>query len=250
MVSIDYLDLLRTLPEIQLCKQTSYELMQIKRGQRLLEVGCATGEDVRALAAKVGKKGQVVGLDSSAAMLAEAKRRTVDASLPLEFCQGNAEAFDFEDGSFDSCRAERLLHLLDHPLQAMGEMARVVRPGGTVVVLEPDWATLVVHPAGPYLSRSIFDADPQGTMGRQLTSFFNQVGLEVNHIVPVTCVLTDFALANQVFHLKDQILAAEGSGLIPRAQAIEWLIDLAEHTEKGQFFSAMTGFIVGGRKGE
>ena len=248
IITIDYLDTLRSLPEVQDCKQISYELLAVEPGQRILELGCATGEDVQALAAQVGQTGQVIGLDSSEDMLTEAIARASNHPLPIEFHQGSAEALDFEDNCFDSCRAERLLHLLEHPLQALNEMARVVRPGGKVVILEPDWATLVVYPSGPYLRRSIFEVDQSGTVGRQLPSLFKRSGLQVSKIVPMTCVLTDFVLANQVFLLKSQILEASEAGAIPQTQAIEWLIELAEATEKGEFFSAMTGFIVCGYK--
>ncbi|MEO0536576.1 MAG: methyltransferase domain-containing protein [Cyanobacteria bacterium P01_A01_bin.123] len=246
--SIEYLDTLRALPEIQTYKQVSYEQLAIKRGHKILEVGCATGEDVRTLAAKVGAKGRVVGVDISEAMLEEAQNRTQEASLPIEFHQGSAEVLTFDDCSFHGCRAERLLHLLNDPLQALKEMARVVRPGGRVVVGEPDWATLVLYPAGPSTDISIFEFDDSATMGRRLTSLFQQAGLQILKIVPVTCVITDFVLANQAFHLKSQILMAVEREKISNSLALEWLIELAESTQKGEFFSALTGFIVCGQK--
>lgn len=246
--SIEYLDTLRSLPEVQAFKQVSYDLLAIKSRQKLLEVGCATGEDVRTLAERVGEKGQVVGIDIDAHMIEVAKQRTDNQTLPITLQQGDAEQLDFADHSFHGCRAERLLHLLDNPLRALQEMVRVVRPGGRVVVGEPDWATLVLYPPGPSIDISVFEFDASMTIGRQLPSLFNQVGLQVLKIVPVTCVITDFALANQVFHLKLQILSAVERGKIPQADALEWLINLAESTQKRAFFSAMTGFIVCGEK--
>lgn len=246
--SIQYLDTLRALPEIQTYKAVSYKLLGIRAKQKILEVGCATGEDVREIAAKVGKNGKAIGVDISEAMLTEARLRTHGLELPIEFCQGDATSLEFADNSFNSCRAERLLHFLDYPLQALQEMTRVVRPRGRVVVGEPDWATLALYPAGPSVDTSVFEYSEGFTIGRRLPSLFRQAKLEILEIVPVTCVITDFILANQVFHLKPQILRAVERDKIPQAQALEWLIELAESTQKGDFFASLTGFVVSGQK--
>ena len=76
----------------------------------MLEVGCGTGDDSRAIAGLAGANGQVVAIDFSAAMIAEARRRTTDTSLPLEFHEGDAMKLGFADASFDCARAERLTH--------------------------------------------------------------------------------------------------------------------------------------------
>lgn len=248
IISIEYLDILRSLPEIQTYKKISYELLNVKARQKILEVGCATGEDVKALAERVGSKGQVVGIDVDIAMIEEAQKRTKNTSLPIKFDQGDAEKLNFDDRSFDGCRAERLLHLLEQPLKALQEMTRVVRPGGRVVLGEPDWATLAIYPSGPSIDTSVFDCDQSAIMGRRLPSLFKQAGLQVLKIVPVTCVLTDFSLANLAFHLKPQILSSVNRGMISNSIALEWLIDLAESAQKGEFFSSLTGFIVCGQK--
>ncbi len=57
-------------------KQRTFELLEIKKGYRLLDVGCGTGEDVRAMASLVGRTGSVIGIDRSEAMVAEAQKQT------------------------------------------------------------------------------------------------------------------------------------------------------------------------------
>lgn len=67
-------------------------------------------------------------------MIAEAQRRTVGLGLPVTFMQGDAHHLDFPDGTFDGCRAERLLQHTADPQAVLAEMARVAKPGARVVI--------------------------------------------------------------------------------------------------------------------
>lgn len=96
----------------------------------LLDVGCGTGDEVRALAHAVGPRGRSVGVDASAVMVAEAQHRHAASGLPVAFVVGDAQHLAFADASFDRCRAERVLMHLDDPERALAEMRRVVRSGG------------------------------------------------------------------------------------------------------------------------
>jgi ubiquinone/menaquinone biosynthesis C-methylase UbiE len=96
-----------------------------KGGTRVLDIACGPGW----VAGAAGSRGaRVVGIDASAAMLDEARRAYPD----LAFCRASAEALPFGDGQFDAvCCNFGLLHL-GRPDDALGEAARVLRPGGRV----------------------------------------------------------------------------------------------------------------------
>jgi demethylmenaquinone methyltransferase/2-methoxy-6-polyprenyl-1,4-benzoquinol methylase len=108
-------------------------------GGRVLDVATGTGDLAFALARRVGAGGEVVGVDFSAAMLAEAKRKAASrgaGGAAVRFEPANALFLPYEDGSFDAATVgfgARNLADLD---RGLAEMARVVRPGGRVVVLE------------------------------------------------------------------------------------------------------------------
>jgi demethylmenaquinone methyltransferase / 2-methoxy-6-polyprenyl-1,4-benzoquinol methylase len=102
-----------------------------RRGHTVLDVATGTGAVALEL---VRRKGcSVVGLDQSAEMLAEARRRVPGR---VRLVQGDAEQLPFLDGTFDGLTATYLLRYVDDPGRTLAELARVVRPGGTVASLE------------------------------------------------------------------------------------------------------------------
>jgi demethylmenaquinone methyltransferase / 2-methoxy-6-polyprenyl-1,4-benzoquinol methylase len=98
---------------------------------RVLDVACGTGLVSRALARRYGCS--VVGLDQSPEMLSRA-RALVGPSV--ELVQGEAERLPFDDGAFDALTFTYLLRYVDDPAATMRELARVVRPGGRIAMLE------------------------------------------------------------------------------------------------------------------
>jgi demethylmenaquinone methyltransferase / 2-methoxy-6-polyprenyl-1,4-benzoquinol methylase len=99
--------------------------------ERVLDVACGTGAVALELRRRLGCR--VVGADQSAEMLGIARAR-VDASIDL--VEARAEALPFEDASFDALTFTYLLRYVDDPPSTMRELARVVRPGGRVAMLE------------------------------------------------------------------------------------------------------------------
>jgi demethylmenaquinone methyltransferase/2-methoxy-6-polyprenyl-1,4-benzoquinol methylase len=100
-------------------------------GDRVLDV--ATGTGAVALELVRAKGCAVVGVDISAGMLAEARRRTNGS---VELVEAGAEALPFADAEFDALTFTYLLRYVDDPASTLRELARVVRPGGTVAGLE------------------------------------------------------------------------------------------------------------------
>ena len=97
----------------------------------VLDVATGTGAVAGELVAQTGCT--VVGLDQSPEMLAEARRR-LPASVTL--LAGRAEQLPFPDAAFDGLTFTYLLRYVDDPAATLRELARVVRPGGTIAGLE------------------------------------------------------------------------------------------------------------------
>jgi demethylmenaquinone methyltransferase/2-methoxy-6-polyprenyl-1,4-benzoquinol methylase len=102
----------------------------------VLDVATGTGAVALELVRRHGCS--VVGIDRSPEMLAVARRRVATSGLGtrIELHVGRAEALPFPDASFDALTVTYLLRYVDDPAATVRELARVVRPGGTVALLE------------------------------------------------------------------------------------------------------------------
>jgi ubiquinone/menaquinone biosynthesis C-methylase UbiE len=147
--ALRFFDAGNQLPSVRALKPIMLEALELRRGLSVLEVGCGAGDDVRTIARRVGADGHVLGIDASAPIVAEATRRSAGRNLPVSFRQGDALALELPDACIDRARAERLLmHVDGDPAVAIGELARVLKPGGRMVVFDFDWDALVIDGAG------------------------------------------------------------------------------------------------------
>ena len=233
-------------------KHESFRALRAAPGQRLLDVGCGTGDDVQALAEQVGPGGEVVGVDQDAALLEEARRRADSAPLPVRFVQGDASALPFEDASFDGSRSERVFQHLTDPLHALREMKRVTCAGGRVVVLDVDWDTLAVHSRHPDVTRKVVhfacDRQTRGQVGRELRALFKQAGFEEVQCEAHAGGLTDWALANGLLGLEGSAAKACEEGCLSPKERDEWLDDLRAKAAADAFFAAITTFCASGTR--
>jgi SAM-dependent methyltransferase len=220
-------------------------------GDRVVDVGCGTGDDVRAMAHLVGSTGRCVGLDSSTTMIEAARQRT-HAGERVEFLVGDAENLDLADQSYDACRADRVLQHLTDPRKALVNMFRVLRPGGRLVVFEPDTGALLIDAPDKDVTRKIIDfrgnAVRSGCIGRQLPRLFKEVGLVGVDVAVMPSPRTDYAHTNASLRLDYYAQRAAEAGVISAAEANRWSAALAERAAAGTFFCLVTMFMVSGRK--
>lgn len=249
---VGYLDLASAQEKVRQYKRESFALLGARAGGRFLDVGCGTGEDALALAEIVGLGGWVVGVDRSETMIAEARRRAAGTALPLEYHVGDIYALAFPDGAFDGCRADRVFQHLAEPDRALAELVRVTRPGGRIVVFDPDWDTLIVDAPDRGLARRIrdFNCDrhADGWSARQMPRRLRGQGLTEIAIVPYPYVGTDRALAESLFSLPQAVAGAREAGVVSEDEAAAWSRQLEEADRTGTFFCALTGFTVAGTK--
>ena len=247
-----YLDTIGSVASVQAYKQRILGALGLRAGMRALDVGCGTGDDVRAMAAIVGDGGGAVGVDVSEALLAEARKRAEEAAVRVEFHTGDAHALPFADASFDVVRTERVLQHVHDPARVLDEMRRVARPGGRIAAAEPDWQTLVVDVPERALVRRILDArcdrSRNGWIGRQLAALFRDAGLGDVGVSAETLIVTDLALADALFELRVSARAAAEAGVVSDGEAQRFVAELERAAAAGRFFAAATGFVAIGTR--
>lgn len=109
--------------------------LAIKPGSRVLDVGTGTGVLLPFLVETVGPTGSIVALDIAEEMLARARAKNGDRNI--EYVLGDITSTPFQEGTFDEIICNNTFpHLRDKP-GALREMARILRPGGRVVICHP-----------------------------------------------------------------------------------------------------------------
>ncbi|WP_426751974.1 bifunctional demethylmenaquinone methyltransferase/2-methoxy-6-polyprenyl-1,4-benzoquinol methylase UbiE [Myxococcus sp. Y35] len=120
----------------RLWRRKAVRLSGAKDGDRILDCASGTGDLALAFKRKVGTSGRVVGTDFCPEMLESAPAKAEKAGLQVEFQVADAMDLPFAANSFDVASISFGIRNVDDPVKCLKEMARVVRPGGRVVVLE------------------------------------------------------------------------------------------------------------------
>jgi len=134
-------------------KRFAVEQLQLRTGLRVLDVAGGTGDLTRRIAERVGKDGKVVLSDINSSMLEAGRRRLADQGIAgnVEIVQADAECLPFPDNYFDRVIIGFGLRNVTNKEQALSSMYRILKPGGSLIILE------FSKPALPGLGR-IYDS--------------------------------------------------------------------------------------------
>ena len=177
-------------PDVVRQRAATLDLLAPAPGERILDVGSGPGFLLAQLAEAVGSEGAVRGLDPSPSMNAVAAARC--AELPqVALVEGGAEALPFADAEFDAVVSTQVYEYVADIAGAFAEVARVLRPGGRVLVLDTDWDSVVWAVVDRERHRRVMAAwdghlvDPHlpVTLARRL----GEAGLTVTgqHVIPI-----------------------------------------------------------------
>jgi len=243
----DVLELRGRHPQQAAIRAAYLDLIPNWMGRRVLEIGCGTGVVSREITRRVGPTGSVLALDPCRAFLDHAERLAAAEVLGnLTFREADARCLDLADDDFDVAVAVTVLCHVPGREAVLQELRRIVRPGGSVLVMDGDYASnQLAHPDRALTDR-IVDAwrgqvvdDP--LLVRRLGPLLAEAGLIVEAVRGHVHVelgrvdeATSFIWQWSLFALK-QALAA---GALTEAEGDGWLAQLRHlHAEGGLFGS-------------
>ncbi|MDQ0380563.1 methyltransferase domain-containing protein [Amycolatopsis thermophila] len=240
----EILDSQAATPGVQRLRAWAHDALAVRPGERALEIGCGTGSEVQVLAAAVGPGGEAIGLDPNEGMLGLARERA--AGSPARFVPGDVYALPFADASLDAVLCERVFQHLTDPVSAVAEIARVLRPGGRVVLVDTDWATGLLHPGDPGTVRAMLDGmlgrTAQPAAGRKLAGWLSGAGLTVRDRGS-QALISDWEPVRDTL-LPMMVDTAVGGGVVTRERGDRLMADLADGAARGDFHMSVTMFAV------
>lgn len=114
---------------------STLDLLQIREGERILDLGCGRGEDTLVAAEQVGRAGTAVGLDLTEAMILAARSNAATkGTTNVAFVLGDIESLPFADGSFDGVTSNCVINHARDKGRVYREINRVLRQGGRFVI--------------------------------------------------------------------------------------------------------------------
>lgn len=232
-------------------KRRAVDLLGIQSGQTILDAGCGIGTYSAYAAQSLNEQGRIVGLDSSATMIAEAQRR-VDSSSAVVCVQGDVYLLEFANAEFNGCFSINTFQHLVDPLLALAELMRVTKPGGRIVIADPDHELVVIDTPYPDIDRKFLnfrsDSLKQGGGAHRLYGMFKRAGL-VNVSVEVwPTVYTDYEQRKVAAPFIDEIWIAQKAGVVTTEEATTWSNWLKDTVAANSFFSVMVNIITIGEK--
>jgi SAM-dependent methyltransferase len=161
------------------------------RGSRVLEAGCGVGAQTITLA-QHSPEARFTSVDVSSVSLAEARRRIQGAGVTnVEFRQADIFALPFDAESFDHVFVCFVLEHLSRPIEALLILKRLLRPGGTITVIEGDHGSTYFHPDSPAAHAAIQclvtlqrETGGDSLIGRQLYPLLVAAGFDAARVSP------------------------------------------------------------------
>lgn len=236
-------------------KQKSYQMMRVREGHKVLDVGCGPGIDTINLAKLVKEGGEVIGVDFDEEMVETANKNAQSAGVSdwVSHRPADATQLPFESNVFDACRSERVFQHLQEPDLALEEIIRVTKPGGWIVVVDTDWSTLSADTSEPEIARRLWDFNINGLRyngysGRKLFRMFKQQMLMDIEVEPYVFHSTDYRLARWMIMADELEQKALEEGILTTEELNQLAAGFEKANEEGAYFGTVGGVMVAGRK--
>lgn len=227
---------------------TVLEALNLRTGERVLEVGCGGGYFAREAAQFVGPTGRVCAIDISPDQVAAAQARCAELSW-VECREADIAAPPYADAAFDAVFAVQILEYLTDLDAGLRQIHRMLRPGGRLIIMATDWSSAVWHSENEPRMQRVLTAWAPHTPCRNLPSILaaRLRGTEIQPLrqTAIPILNTSYNPASFSYWASRVIrhFVVSRQAVTDR-EAAEWLDEFAKLDENGAYFFSLTPVLT------
>ena len=234
-------------PDVVEQRAAILEALNLKPGERALDIGCGPGFLAADMARVVGPTGHVAAVDSSADMVAMTRKRC--SAMPwVRVDEADARALPYPDESFDAAAAVQVYLYVRGLPHALTGLRRVLKPGGRALVLDTDWASVVWHSTDRPRMHRILTAWEDHFADAHLAS---RLAAALRHTGFALMRQSVLALFNPAYERETYSAGmipvirsfVEGRHGISREEAGAWADELRERGADGTYFFSLNRYL-------
>ena len=221
--------------------------LQLREGERILDIGSGPGLLAYDMAASVGPDGRVCGIDISEDMLAMSRKRCANRPW-AEFLRAEATKLPYPDDEFDAAVSTQVFEYVADIPAALAELYRVTRPGGRVVALDTDYDSLVIYTGDqPRMERVLSAWDEHfvhGGLPRTLSGQLRDAGFTIRQrdVIPMfNPEYHDNTYARRMLAIMASFVV--GRRGVSQEEANAWLTEFSELGKQGKFFFSLNRYL-------
>ncbi len=234
------------------------DLLEIKKTDKVLDLGCGHGQTLLYVAHKLGKNGKIIGLDNDDKLLAVAEK-----VLKNEILEGKAELtksdisknLPFLNNSLNKIVCHNVIECIPNKTYFVDECFRILKKSGILIISHTDFDTQIYNSSFPNLSRSLVhnycDTQQQwmetcdGMIGRKLFSILNKNKFKNVELKVYVMSDTSYKPLEYGYRIAQDIVdIARKSKKFSTTELNAWLEDLKEKNKKGEFFYSSNTYIA------
>lgn len=223
------------------------EMLALRPGGRVIDVGCGPGLLAASMAEQVGPGGQVLGVDSAEAMIAIAGANCA-AHPQVRVTLADATALPAADGGADALTCIQVLEYVPDVAAALAEFRRVLRKGGKLLVMDTDWTSCLWASADDARMKRILSAwdghCAHPHLPRRLGGLLAAAGFEAVRLTALPLLALGSGAGTYSAGMIEVIgrFAARSAG-IPHEEVDAWREDLARHDAENRSFFSLNRFL-------